>query len=183
MTLQETIIACVRLILGDPSFDVRWYDKRSAWVSDTGHVEIVQLTTPRFGVDEQRLEPIGQDGATLQETIYGNRQLRLQFTCNTNDQDLDESGPELAESLVAGFSRHDVEELLAAVHVGVPRSQGTRVVNAPDAHGDERSIGVVELWFPWSRSQEGGKIKSIATVHYTGAVDEIEITGEVQESP
>lgn len=183
MTVQETILEAVRTIMGDPAFDVRWYDRKSEWVSDDGHVEITVLNIPRFGVDERRLTPQAGDPNTFDETIFGNRSLRLQLTCNTNDQDLLDSGQELAETIAAGFSRHDVEIALAAVHLGVPQSQGVRVINAPDAHGDIRSIGVVELWFPWSRAQAGGTVGTIGTIDYSGEIDEVPdaIAGSVTE--
>ena len=182
MTVQETLIACVRTIIGSGA-DVRLYDKQSMWVDDTAHVEITILSMPRIGVDERR---VTAEGDSLRERIYGNRSLRVQMLCNTNDQDLAQSGQELADSIVAGFMRTDVEEALALVDLGVPRSLPVRTSNARDDHGDTRSIGIVELWFPWSRSQTGGLIGTIGQVDYTGTIDNLTppdatITGSVTE--
>lgn len=179
MTVQEIVIECVRIILDNPSADVRWYDRTNEWVEDSAHVEITVLSIPRVGVDEKRTSP---EGATnVRERIYGNRTLKLQIVCNTSDQDLLDSGQELADQIGTGFNRSDVSDLLASVDLGVPRSTPVRAINAPDAHGDQRSIGAIELWFPWSRSQRGGLLGTIGTIAYTGDVDETPIVGTVTE--
>lgn len=170
MTAQEAVIQCVRLILNDPSADVRWYDRASTWVNDSAHIEITVLSIPRVGVDEPRHVA---EGLNLRETIYGNRTLKLQLVCNTNDGDFLDSGPELADRIVAGFMRSDVEAVLQGAHLGVPRSVPVRTINAPDAHGDIRAIGAVELWFPWSRADRAGLLNTIGTIAYTGTVDDV----------
>jgi hypothetical protein len=170
VSAQSALIASVRLILADPAADVRWYDRTSEWVNDTAHIEIVPLSVPRYGVDEQRLASI--DASTsVQETIYGNRSLRLQFTVNRNDQDLADSAVDLADVLVAGFARYDVSLLLEAEHVGIPRCGPVRAISAPDAHGDIRSIAVFEAVFPWSRVHTGGIIPTIGSVEWSGEVE------------
>ena len=172
MTAQEAIIASARLIIGDPAADVRWYDRRSTWVNDRAHVEIIPLSVPRFGVDEQRLAQIPNSPTSeARETIYGNRSLRLQFTVNTSNQNLAASAVERADDLIAGFSRYDVSLLLEAEHVGIPRCGPVRAISAPDAHGDVRSIAVFEAAFPWSRAHTGGTIPTIGSVEWSGEVE------------
>lgn len=171
MSAQSAVIASVRVIMADPAADVRWYDRTSTWVNDEAHVEITPLGVPRYGVDEQRLKASDPPATTLQETVYGNRSLRLQFVINTNDQDLEDSAVDLADVLIAGFSRYDVSLLLEAEHVGIPRCGPVRSIPAPDAHGDIRSIAVFEAVFPWSRVHTGSVVPTIGSVEWSGEVE------------
>jgi len=179
MSVQSTIIACVRLILDDPTYDVHWVDLTSKWVSDASHVELQVVSIPKIGVDERRTTPEGSpEGHYVRERIYGNRSLRVQITCNTSNQNLEESGQELAETICAGFARSDVEALLSAASLGIPAPQGVRVANSRSSHGDIRSIAIAELWFPWSRSQTGGLIGTIGEIVFESDVG---VSGSVLE--
>lgn len=116
----------------------------------------------RLGIDERRAS---QATATnLRERIYGNRTLRIQMIVDTNDQDLLDSAQEQADLILAGFMRSDVETLLMRSDLGVPVAGPVLVTNAPDAHGDERSIAIVDLVFPWSRCLTGGLVPLLDAV-------------------
>lgn len=179
MALDDTLIACVRLIRDDPDYDVKIDGRPDAvgWATDSGNVRISGLGIQRQGEDEQRLRASGD---VLTETIFGNRTLRLQFTVDTNSQTWADTAQEAADDLRAGLCRQDVIALLNVENLGVPRCGDVRIVPYRDDHGDWRSAAVFEAVFPWSRRHTppaGVTIDRIGAVEYTGSP----ITGGVND--
>lgn len=164
MPLDTALIASVRLILDDETYDVTWQDRRTGWRDAGGHVSILPLSVLRRGVDERRVDADGQ------ERIYGVRNVRVQVTCETDDQDVGADAMDLAETLAAGFHRTDVEALLDAADLGGVAVQPTRIVNYPDAHGDQRSAAVFEVWLNTHRTHLGAVLDTIGSVEYEGEV-------------
>lgn len=165
MPLDTALIASVRLILDDPEYDVTWQDRRTGWRDAGGHVSILPLSVLPRGVDEKRV-----DATTGQERIYGVRNVRVQVTCETDDQDPGSDAMDLAETLAAGFHRTDVEALLDAADLGGVVCQPRRVVNYPDKHGDQRSAAVFEVWLNTHRTHLGAILDTVGSVEYGGEV-------------
>lgn len=163
-TLDDTLSSIVRIVLGD-SADVMEENGPVGWVEDDVNVTWQVLGWTRQGVDERRYSEIGPAG-TLQERIYGNRSMRVQFKCDTNAQTIENSADDIADRLVSGFMRSDVEEALASVDVGVPRCGIPRTIPYRDAHGDMRSVCVFEAAFPFSRRTQGGTVQRIDAVEF-----------------
>lgn len=162
MTLEETITAAIRLILPDvQTTGIATDDGASEWLDDTASVTFTKIGYLRQGVDERRYTV---EGDSLRERVYGNRTLRVQFTCETDRQTLELTADELADTLIAGFERTDVEELFAALDLGIPACLPVRQVNYPNAHGDIRSAAVFEAQFPASRRHTGGLIAPILEI-------------------
>lgn len=148
-----------------PDIDVAWQDRRSSWRGERA-VTLRVVSISRLGIDERRATNVGTN---LRERVFGNRLLRVQMIVDTNDQDLEDSAQEQADFLVAGFSRSDVELLLLQECLGVPNAGPVLVTNAPDAHGDERSIAIVDLVFPWSRTAVGGVVPRIDNIELSSS--------------
>ena len=172
MSLESDLSDIVHLINpAIPAIDTQPDDGTSAWVNDEVSVTVQLLSAPRQGHDERRLARAGNQ---VRERVYGNRSLRVQFTVNTNKQTFAQTALEVADDLTAGLSRSDVSDILEARDLGVPVCSPVRQVNAPDAHGDVRSIAVFEAVFPSSRRHTGALVDRIDAVNVTGTTDDIE---------
>ncbi len=172
MDQAETLIACIRLILDDPEADVYVGDGPSAYRNEALSIQIRRLSSARVGVDERRYS-VDPDDGTLRERIYGNRLLRIQVDVDTPRQSaFEETAEEVADDLIAGFSRTDIAALLNAIDLGTPRAQPTRVNNLEDEHRDVRSIATFELWFPASRRHV------VPVANSPGRITSTTVTGE-----
>lgn len=158
MSVQQTIADCIRVVA--PALDVAWQDRKSAWRAEKS-VTLRVISVPRIGVDERRA---AIQGTGIRERLHGNRLLRLQMIINTDDQDLLDSAQDYADQILMGFSRSDIEQSLSLACLGVPVAGPILITNAPDEHGDQRSIAIVELTFPWSRTVTGALLPRIDVV-------------------
>lgn len=173
-TPEEDFATIVNLIAPDVATqDVQGDEQSSGWISDDMAVTFQIVGFLRKGVDERRTTP---EGDSLRERIYGFRTMRVQFTCDGNRQTLGLTAPEVADALIAGFNRTDVEEILAGQNLGVPRCTDVRQTDYQDPHGDARSAATFEAQFPASRRVAGGLIVPIKSVEVTGTPGPIDTT-------
>lgn len=169
MTLDTTLIAACRLVLGE-EYDVVWEARDTGWRDRGGCVYLSSLGRSTIGVDEPRATAVG--ATDVQERIYGVRTLRVQVMCEADDQDPEDSAEEIAEALAAGFHRTDVETLLDDENLGGVRVQPRRRIDGPSQHGDTRSIWAFEVWFNTSRTQAGPLVPVVGAVEHTGTDSE-----------
>lgn len=188
MTIKDTLVACVRSVLGAET-DVIWADREAAWRDNGLVVRLRVLSVTGVGVPERRY--VSDEGGlpaelpyelpleiNVREFVRQDRTLRVQVEIETDDQDFEESSTEMAERLALGFCSAAVEDLLAAEDLGWPRSSGPLYTGAPDAHRDQRSVTVFELWFPWVRVHDAGLIDTVREVEITSDVtDTITVVG------
>lgn len=167
MSAQTAIVSAIQTILG-ASYDVAWGQVAQGW-TQPANVRLRVLSRQAHGVDEVRYFPEGPND--LREKIVGQRTLRVQVTCETLDQDLVDSAHETADVLVAGFQRSDVEAILAADSLGVPRTTTPIDVDYQDEHGDWRSAVVFEAWFPASRTHVGPLVPIVHKVEFRGDME------------
>ncbi len=170
MSRETLMIACVRLIMDDPDYDAIWLKRTTGWRTESGKVAINVLSVSRIGVDETRHADEGSDD--VRERTYGNRTLRVQFTCESDDQSPESSGMEIAEVLGAGFMRSDVLALLEADDVGNPRPQ-TPIDVSYESDDTERSAAVIEIWFNASRIGAGPLVPIILAAEVSGEIEEV----------
>ncbi len=181
MTVQAAILEAVSTIMADATYDVDWEKRRARWRNASGHVLVTRLSQARKGVDEVRTSLVGSGGPVpvyndLRERVYGVRVLRLQFTCVTDDQDLADSAHEIADRIIAGFSFHDVEAILDAADIGVPRCTEPRDISFFDDAGDERSAVVFEAAFNTSRTQTNPTLlPRVKAVEFSGELDDSDV--------
>lgn len=171
MALDATILACVALARPGLDAQIDGTPAGGSWTDDAASVRISRLSSARQGEDERRR---GFSGADMIERVFGNRTLRLQFSCEANSQTWEDTAEDLAEDLRTGLVRSDVEILLAAENLGVPRCTDVRSISYRDAHGDWRSAAVFEAGFPWSRVHTpaaGTTQDRIGSVEFTGTTD------------
>ncbi len=173
MALDSVLIACVRLIMGDPEYDAIWQERTTAWRASAGAVSIAPIAVSGIGVDEVRTAIEGV-ASEIRERIYGTRLVKVQFMCEADDQDAGQDAGEIAEKLAEGFARSDVEALLAAERLGGVRVQARRLVPYEDAHHDSKSVCIFEVWINHSRTGGGPLVPFVLSA---------EITGSDQEDP
>lgn len=176
MSLESDLDAIVKLIRSDVTIGTKSDDGIDAWKNDEQEVTYALLGYRRQGVDERRTALEGED---IRERIYGNRTLRIQFTVNTNKQTFENTALEIADDLIAGFNRTDVEDVLAAHELGVPVCTDPREITLVDAHKDGRSVAVFEAAFPASRRTGGPLITRIKRVVSAGNAGGHEIDTDV----
>lgn len=166
--VQTGLVAAVRLAMDAADYDVGWADRESRWRSAAGCVRLSPLSFTRRGRDERRYSDEGD--FDLQERIYGVRRLTVQFLVEAQDQDLADSAAAIAERIVAGLRRSDVEDLLVVAGIGVATIGETRQINAPDEHDRVRSIWAFDVAFNAHTSIEGPVIPAVLAVEYAGDI-------------
>jgi hypothetical protein len=178
MSVESALVAAVRTITDDATFDVSW-GSREARARDATHVLLSLDSLVRKGVDERRYEADGDD---LTERVYAVRRLAVQFRCEAQQQELLFSAMETAEQIAAGLARTDVIEALALEGIGAPRCQPPRVTDYKDG-SRWRSAVVFEAWFPYSRTWTVANVGRVAAVEFSGLVDETIEIGPTMVAP
>jgi hypothetical protein len=174
VSLESDIAEIVHLIRSDVQIvDVQGDEQSSGWISDDMGVTFQIVGFLRRGVDERRA---AVEGDSLRERIYGFRTMRVQFTCDGNRQTLGLTAPEVADALIAGFNRTDIEEILAGQNLGVPWCTAVRQTDYQNIHGDARSAATFEAQFPASRRVAGGLVVPIKSIEVTGTPGPIDTT-------
>jgi len=163
--IQTSLQTAVQTALGDLAYDVGWKHRDARWRS-TRHVLLRVLSAPRKGRDERRYTAEGADD--LRERIYGVRTLKIQITCEAQDQDLDESAWAAAEAVSTGLYASDVLTLLDAAGLGVASLSAPASVDYVDAQGRTRSAVWFEATFNTSTSKTGPLIPYVHTIEVIG---------------
>ena len=161
MTLDETLIACVKLAANLPDLDVRIVNRGDAWRADEASVTIRKSGIVPSGVDEKRLT---SEDDYLRETIHGVRVVRVELVFDTYSHESNQSAEDLADYVIGGFHRTEIGDLLDAVSLARPAFGDVRSVPARSTNSDLRSVAIVEARFNASRIVKGGLFDPIESI-------------------
>ena len=168
-TIDTAILLAAQTALGDLAYDVGWAHKEARWRSSVGQVQMKILSNARKGRDELRYTAEGDDD--IRERVYGVRVLRIQVTCEAQDQDLAQSAWEVAETLSTGLRASDSIAILDTAEIGVASITPPLGVDYPDAHGRTRSAVVFDVAFNAHTSQTGPLIPRVKSVEFEGTIE------------
>lgn len=167
-TLRAAIPLVVQTAAGDPTLDVGWHNREARW-RNKRHVRLRVLGLKSKGRDERRYTPEGEND--MRERVYGVRVLRVQISCETQDQDLDDSAMSLAEDVAIGLTEAASIAALDSAGVGVATIGDRRPVDYMDEHGRWRSAVVFEVALNGNTSRTGVLIPSIKKIEFTGNIE------------
>lgn len=167
-TIQTAIVSAAQTALDDPSYDVGWNLREDRWRS-LAHVKLRLLSNARKGRDELRYTVEGDDD--LREHLYGVRVLRVQFTCEAQDQDLAESAWEIAEAITSGLYETDVREILDTAGIGVSSITSPVGTDYQDTSGRTRSAVTFDVAFNAHTFRTGHLVPNIKKVSFTGEIE------------
>jgi hypothetical protein len=162
------MILAVRTALDDLAADVGWTHKEARWRS-AAHVRLRLLSATRKGRDERRYAPEGSDD--IRERVYGVRVLRIQVTCEAQDQDLVASAWDLAERVSTGMHEADVVAVLDTAGIGLASITAPTGVDYMDAHRRTRSAVVFDLALNAHTSQVGPLVPRVKSLEFTGTIE------------
>lgn len=167
-TIDTALPLAVQTALDDLEADVGWHHKESRWRSAT-HVRLRVLSVSRKGRDERRTTAVGDDD--LRERVYGIRVLRIQITCEAQDQDLAQSAWNTAETVSTGLHESDVATVLETAGLGLASITPPLGVDYMDASGRTRSAVVFDVSLNTHTSQTGPLIPRVKSLEFTGTIE------------
>lgn len=145
--IQDGLPAILSSISGVAVPDITWMEVTNTWANPI-RIKLKVLGGLRaLGVDERRMSyDVGTDENT--ERVYGGRVITISIMCETQDQDLADSGYALADKIRTRLRRTDVlHRLREEACLGLSEVLAIRLEDYTDAHDRQRSLAILDVSF------------------------------------